>query len=72
MDGDSKYLFYEPIHMDDRIESLENYYIRDQVLALYTNTLDGKMEMLAVFLMRPSISLRLLYCMPLNILLRPT
>lgn len=60
-----KYLFYEPIRTDDRIESLGNYYTRDQVLALYTSMLDGKMGMLGVFSMRLGILLRLLYCTPL-------
>lgn len=60
-----KYLFCAPIRTDDRIENLGNYCILDQVLALYTDTLDGKMGMLAMFSMRPSILLRLLYCTPL-------
>lgn len=49
------YLFFVPNHTDDRIESLENYYILDLVLALYTDTLDGKMEMLAMFLRQLNI-----------------
>lgn len=48
------YLFSSPDHTDDQTKSLESCCILDQVLAPYTDTLDGKMEMLAMFSVQPN------------------
>lgn len=53
---EKEYLFSEPCRTDDRTENLENYYILDPDPALYTDTLDGKMEMPAMFSKQLNIS----------------